>query len=136
MSRRWEQALVRQASPAVQDALRQSMSALGDAKRAAGAASGSSGSDMPRTASAVSRETGISQASIAEVIKVIPSFTVGDLRVLYTKFSEHVTAADGFLPKQTFQAVRLVPVAQRKRSEKLTTLGIAYIVTGTGRTRA
>eukprot|EP01043_Picozoa_sp_COSAG02_P007299 COSAG02_NODE_217_length_28595_cov_19.642371_1_plen_51_part_10 len=43
-----EQDLVRQASPAVQDALRESMRGLEDAKRAAGFTSGSSVSDAPR----------------------------------------------------------------------------------------
>jgi hypothetical protein len=115
---RGEQALVRQASPAVQDALRESMRGLDEAKRAAGFTGGSTTSDMPRTASAVSRATGISKASIAEVIKMIPSFTVGDLRTLYTKFSAHVTAADGFLPQQTFSAVRLALVVERLKFAK------------------
>jgi len=118
-------ALVRQASPAVQDALRESMRGLAEAKRDAGFTSSAapppaeSAMEMARTASALSRATGaktprlshlilkaislprqapsgkaekremmrfltgISKASIAEMIRIIPGFTVGDLRTLY-----------------------------------------------------
>lgn len=112
------QALVRQASPAVHDALRESVRDLAEAKRAAGFASGPTTSvpaagsgggaaaEMARTASTLSRATGISKASIAELVKIIPSFTVADLRTLHKKFYEHVTAADGYLQQQTFSAVR------------------------------
>ena len=67
---------------------------------------GGATAEMARTASTLSHATGISKASIAELVNIIPSFTVEDLRTLYKKFFEHVTAADGYLQQQTFSAVR------------------------------
>ena len=108
--------LVRTASPAVMEAMRESMAEMAEARKAAGfgggGGGGSGGSPLARTASELSAASGISKASIVEVMRLIPSFTVGDLRMLHSKFIAHVDSADdashsagGFLPREAFAAV-------------------------------
>jgi hypothetical protein len=114
--------LVRTASPAAQEALRVAMSELAQAKKVTQLSSqGAPASAVPvayahhtpadgglaRTLSQLASTSGVSKAAIQEVMEILPTFTVRDLRQLYTGFRQYLQISEesSYLTHDAFAAV-------------------------------
>ena len=101
--------LVRTASPATQAALRSAMSELAKAKGNSAPRSSPVpvGAELARTLTQLSNQSGVPKQAITEVLEVLPSYTIGDLRLLLDGFRQylHRTSQGWKLSRQAFQEV-------------------------------